>query len=139
MSSLLCHCGGIIRPSNPMDQESSYSCDQCGLVLDNTYVIILETQLKDDLELCYTNDTIALEEVLRFIEKAYIYIIRLELGNNFNPGNPDKELNRQELLTQPMRVQICRLLICCTQLYFQNQSKINSANKEYSDWLGGNQ
>ena len=73
MSSLLCHCGGIIRPSNPMDQESSYSCDQCGLVLDNTYVIILETQLKDDLELCYTNDTIALEEVLRFIKIAYIY------------------------------------------------------------------
>ena len=68
-----------------MDQESSYSCDQCGLVLDNTYVIILETQFKDDLELCYTNDTIALEEVLRFIKIAYIYIIRLELGNNFNP------------------------------------------------------
>ena len=43
------------------------------------------------------------------------------------PQNPDKEVNRQELLTQPMRVQITGL------------PSINTANKEYSDWLGSNQ
>ena len=42
--------------------------------------------------------------------------------------NPDKEMNRQELLNQPMRVQIAGLY----------QSKINAASKENFDWIGRN-
>ena len=50
--------------------------------------------------------------------------------------NPDKEHLIREYLTQPMRVQIAGLP---HKVIIHNQSKINVSNKEYSDWLGGNQ
>ena len=64
LSTLRCECGGAVRPSDPRDQDTCYSCDTCGRSLDRAQVEATETALKDELELCYTSDTVALENVL---------------------------------------------------------------------------
>ena len=64
MSSLLCECGGTVRPVRPLDQTSPYSCNLCGDVLEVDQVARLETDMKDELELCYRDDTEALESLL---------------------------------------------------------------------------
>ena len=64
MSSLLCHCGGVVRPVQPLLQESNYRCDTCQAELLVEEVTHLETKLKDELEQCYRDDSEALEQVL---------------------------------------------------------------------------
>ena len=64
MSSLLCQCGGTVRPVRPLDQLSQYSCHRCGAVMQVDQVARLETDMKDELELCYRDDTEALESLL---------------------------------------------------------------------------
>ena len=67
MSSLLCQsqqCGGTVRPATPLDQLSHYSCDRCDAVLQVEEVARLETDMKEELELCYRDDSEALESLL---------------------------------------------------------------------------
>ena len=65
MSSLLCEqCGGTVRPLRPLDQLSPYSCDRCPAVLEVEEVARLETEMKEELELCYRDDSEALESLL---------------------------------------------------------------------------
>ena len=68
MSSLLCHCGGVVRPVQPLLQESNYRCDTCQAELLVEEVTHLETKLKDELEQCYRDDSEALEQVLNRYE-----------------------------------------------------------------------
>ena len=64
MSSLMCECGGTVRPARPLDQLSHYTCDRCEASLQVDQVARLESDMKDELELCYRDDTEALESLL---------------------------------------------------------------------------
>jgi hypothetical protein len=70
MSTLKCWagdavpCGGNVRAVDPFDQESSYKCEVCQKVICKEDVMKLETELTEELEQCYRNDTEALEQLL---------------------------------------------------------------------------
>ena len=64
MSSLVCECGGVVRPVRPLDQESEYRCEVCGAEVTSGEAGAREDRLRAELETCYTNDTVALERLL---------------------------------------------------------------------------
>ena len=71
MSTLLCHCGGAVRPVQPTDQEAQYICDSCQALTPVEEVTRLETKMKDELEECYRDDSQALEEVMARYEGRF--------------------------------------------------------------------
>ena len=70
MSTLRCceggdkPCGGNIRVVDPLDQESCYKCEVCQKEICKAEVKRIETELTQELEECYRNDTEALETLL---------------------------------------------------------------------------
>ena len=75
--------------------------------------------------LCSSN-----QDVLSFID-----ILDCPLGRFQVKSTEFRQGNRQELLNQPMRVQIAGLP---HTVIISFSEKINAANKDYSDWLGRN-
>jgi len=86
MSTLRCWgggetpCRGSVRVVDPVDYESCYKCELCDMEISKAEVKKLETDLTEDLEQCYRNDTVALEQLLnertdKFHPRHYLVMI----------------------------------------------------------------
>ena len=71
LSSLGCECGGVVRPVRPLDQETEYRCEECEAELAREEVQEREERLREELETCYTSDTVALEQLLNKHKAAF--------------------------------------------------------------------
>jgi len=72
LSSLLCvevdgegkGCGGVVRPVEPLQQDSQYRCNKCSVEISSEQAEQREKDLTARLEQCYSNDTVALQYLL---------------------------------------------------------------------------
>jgi len=70
LSSLICSqpaCSGIVRPTDPLDQESVYRCSKCEEEISSVEAETREKKLTEKLENCYSNDT---ETILKLYESS---------------------------------------------------------------------